>query len=320
MSSQCIVAIDTSNYKTSVAAIDKEKNILFDERILLKVKQGEKGLRQSYALFQHIENLPLLIGRLFKTISGTDVKAIAYSDRPRNVEGSYMPVFKAGISFGESLASGFCVPAFAFSHQQGHIEAIKETSGFLNENELLAYHLSGGTCELLKVKEEKIDIIGGSLDISFGQLIDRAGVKLGIQFPCGEEMDKMAQSCEEIPSCLCKLSKIKNNHLYFNLSGVETQILKRIDECSYEKECAMLVKELFINISALLSSITEKAVLETGINKVLFTGGVSSSIFIETQIKDRLREKNIQVGFGNQNYSQDNAVGIAMLGRKKLWL
>ena len=179
------MGIDTSNYKTSVAVVDSEKKILCDLRKLLRVKQGERGLRQSDALFQHLENLPPLLEEALSDGRNRDIRAVCTSDRPRPVEGSYMPVFKAGIGFGQAVAAALQVPHYMFSHQEGHIEAIRAYSQFAEKEAFLCYHLSGGTCELLKVEPGSLTKIGGSKDLSMGQVLDRVGVKMGFSFPAG---------------------------------------------------------------------------------------------------------------------------------------
>lgn len=97
--------IDTSNYTTSVAVFDGEH--IIQKKQLLTVKKGERGLRQSEALFQHTVNLPILINRLKEETGEFNPEAIGVSNRPRNAEGSYMPCFLAGKSAAAS-ASSFC--------------------------------------------------------------------------------------------------------------------------------------------------------------------------------------------------------------------
>ena len=313
----CVLGIDTSNYKTSVAVIDAEGNIVCDHRQLLKVKQGERGLRQSDALFQHVKNLPELIQKCFSEMDPARIRAVAYSDRPRPVEGSYMPVFNAGIGMGQSIAAALKVPAFSFSHQEGHIEAIRFRTAMADENQLLCYHLSGGTCELLKVEGDNINIIGGSKDISFGQVIDRVGVRLGMQFPAGEYMDAAALAAE---SSSKDLKKIASDGLYFNLSGIETQAGRKAEELINSNcDSGPLIREVMDKLAKLLTEITEKAVMETSIKNVVFTGGVASSQYISSVLKKHFGRSGINIEFGDQNLSQDNAVGIALLGGKKIW-
>lgn len=327
--SELVLGIDTSNYKTSAAVIDADGNIVCDHRQLLRVKQGERGLRQSDALFQHVENLPGLIKKCFEEADPAMIRAVACSDKPRPVDGSYMPVFKAGTGMAESLAAALQVPLYRFSHQEGHIEAIKSGTPMETEFRFLCYHLSGGTCELLKVTEEGIEIIGGSKDISFGQVIDRVGVKLGMPFPAGEYMDAAAL---EAASSTKLLKKVSRDGLWFNLSGIETQCGRQAEKIMEAEgnahAAAPLIREVMDRLARLLIEVTEAACEETSIYKVMFTGGVASSKYISGILKQHFGESGksgnsnsgISIEFGKQTLSQDNAVGIALLGGKKVWL
>lgn len=305
-----VLGIDTSNYKTSVALTDRQGSVIFDLRKPLLVKDGMRGLRQSDAFFQHTRNLP----ELLKSALGGDhrrkIKAVSCSDKPRPVEGSYMPVFMAGQSFAETVAAALEVPCFSFSHQEGHIASIKQDCDLKEEEAFLCYHLSGGTCELLKVNAG-IEIIGGSKDISFGQVIDRIGVGMGMRFPAGEEMDRRALSADAATGFL---KIIPSEGLYFNLSGIETQC----GRVEYSKP-DQLIRELFDRISEILIKITERATEATGIDHVIFTGGVASSQYISRRIKEHFFHGRIRTEFGRQEFSQDNAVGIALLGGAALW-
>lgn len=187
-----VLAFDTSNYTTSVASFDGTEGHNISR--LLDVEQGALGLRQSDALFAHVKRLPELADRLFSDI-GTDAgfEAVGVSTRPRAVEGSYMPCFLAGESQARVLGAALGVPVLPFSHQQGHIAASLWGSGHMElmDEPHLAWHLSGGTTELLRVTPEgkgsvHAEKIGGTTDISAGQLIDRTGKLLGLPFPSGQ--------------------------------------------------------------------------------------------------------------------------------------
>lgn len=336
-----ILGIDTSNYRTSVSVVDIDGNIALDERKLLKVKKGERGLRQSDALFQHTENLPVLFEALRG--KGFEFAAVAASDRPRPVQGSYMPCFKAGFGFGKAVAASLDIPFYTFSHQEGHIEAVRSTTCITGEKPFLAWHMSGGTCELLRVeslnhKEDacavsekqqfSVEIIGGSKDISFGQVIDRAGVLLGMCFPAGEEMDKLVlNSYTNYEKYAKQLTKIKTDGLFFNLSGIETQAGRLIEgfksiESSPEntlfeaEKAELLVLELFDKISDTVINVTAAASESTGIKDIIFAGGVSCSRYISEKIIRHFERSDINIQFGRQELSGDNAVGTALLGGK----
>ena len=191
------IGFDTSNYTTSIAYFDGSDGVNCSR--LLPVKPGELGLRQSDAVFSHTKSLPELSGRLFSHVKGHDVGAIAVSTRPRAVEGSYMPCFMVGFSHAKLLADSLGVPLFEVSHQQGHVAAALWSAGRLDlmDKPHLAWHLSGGTTELLLVepdgKNVKASRIGGTTDISAGQLIDRTGVMLDLPFPAGKHVDALSR-------------------------------------------------------------------------------------------------------------------------------
>lgn len=313
-----VIGIDTSNYKTSVAVVGLDNSIVSDVRVLLRVKQGERGLRQSDALFQHIENLPALTRKALFGVDKNDLVCISVSSKPRPVEGSYMPCFNAGLSLSKSFGALLDVPVYEFSHQEGHIEAVTNGTPFETKKKFIAYHLSGGTCEMLKVVNDDsgydISIIGGSKDISYGQVLDRAGVAMGLEFPSGKVLDDIAMMPGERTNLL---KGITVDNLEINLSGIDTQFRRCLERDDIDSIEAMLVRELFHRISASLVRITENAVKETGIKSFAFVGGVSSSRYVRNALLSHFNKSGIELLFGDPDLSQDNAVGTALLGVKK---
>jgi len=316
---KAVLGIDTSNYRTSLALVSEDGRILADERILLSVRKGERGLRQQEALFQHVQNLPELMEKMVSGIpEKPEICGVSVSLKPRPVEGSYMPCFNAGVSLGKSVSALWNIPCFAFSHQEGHIEAAIQGTPLDYENEFLAIHNSGGTCELLRVGKN-IELIGGSKDISFGQFIDRTGVALGLSFPSGEEMDRLALKaacCYSDYTGMKRPKAVRPDGLYINLSGVETHYTRlceaMVKEEYDEKLCGMLSREIFDVTADALVKLIESARRETGITDVLMVGGVSASTYIGSRLGEN-------VYMGRRGLCGDNAVGTALLGRKMLW-
>lgn len=308
MNNEYILGIDTSNYKTSVALVSRDE-IRIDSRKFLKVKQGERGLRQSEALFQHVKNLPEMFEELNSNMEGK-IAAVAYSSRPRPVEGSYMPCFLAGESFAKSIAAFLKVPAFAYSHQEGHIAAASYGLEDKLGHDYITCHFSGGTCEVL----HNYEIIGGTKDISFGQVLDRTGVAMGMPFPAGEEMDKIACNASEVSNVL---TSIKVNDAYINLSGFETQIQRKINDNT--QLGAPFIREVLDKMTDAISKLLVQVSDKAGTDHVLITGGVASSKYIRNRLQSDFAQNNIIVLFGESALSSDNAVGIALLGRKQLW-
>lgn len=309
------LGIDTSNYKTSVAVTDSEGSIIFDGRKFLTVDKGARGLRQQEALFQHINNLPELIEEAFRAMEGTAPAYISASSKPRPLEGSYMPVFNAGVSAASVISAALSVKPSFFSHQEGHLEAVKYYSELKDKTDFAAFHFSGGTTEALIISPNGIEVIGGSKDISFGQLLDRIGVALGFDFPCGEELDKIAATAvnftkSEQNKIKSIMPAIKCRDAAINLSGIETAALRVIESKSYSSEELIIAVFLRIAdaISAMMNDIKHKYACDT----FLVSGGVSSSLTIRNIIKTGSSEHKII--WGEPNLSSDNAVGIALLG------
>lgn len=301
------LGLDTSNYTTSAAVFDGEGGLNCGK--LLEVSAGGLGLRQSEALFQHVKALPERMADLREAGVLKDLSAVAASTRPRAVEGSYMPCFLAGESLGRSLADALGVPFFATSHQQGHLAAAAWSAGRLDllDGPFLAWHLSGGTTELLYVEPDgrnvKAERIGGTTDISAGQLIDRTGVLLGLSFPCGKALDALAAE-----SNTSDLFRVKVNGLEFSLSGVENQV-----KALYAKGAprADVARYALDTVCDAVHRATVAAQNRYPGLSVLCSGGVASNSRLR-----KLLAESCRALFALPQYSTDNAMGVAILANR----
>lgn len=302
------LGLDTSHYTTSIALINEKDKIVEDRRVQLFVKPGKKGLRQSEALFQHWNNLPDLLDPILRTYS-TRLKGVCVSEKPRPLKDSYMPVFNAGISVAKILSASLFVPLFCTTHQEGHFKAGMVSNKIEKHKPLIAAHLSGGTLELVVVQDNCLEIAGGTKDISYGQLIDRIGILLGLPFPSGAALDEIA---------LAYGSRIQHNPLtpiftestWVNLSGVETQ-LKFIIEQYTKQEISVF---LFERIAESFLKITEAAKKKYTVDQVLVTGGVAASMFLRKYCE------SAGYFFAQTNLCSDNAVGVALMKGKPFCL
>ena len=186
------LGIDTSAYTTSVAAAGADGPVL-DLRKLLNTPKGQKGLRQSDAFYQHWQNLPGLLSQVFEEFRGK-IEGVCVSEKPRPAEGSYMPVFNAGVQAALTAAAALGIPVYKTTHQEGHISAAAWGTSIDLKKPLIFAHLSGGTLELVHYHEGAADIVGAAKDISYGQLLDRFGVDMGFPFPAGKYIDELALS------------------------------------------------------------------------------------------------------------------------------
>ncbi len=304
------LGLDTSNYTTSVALFDGTDGRNVGK--LLEVPEGALGLRQSDALFQHIKRLPELFhvlreeGRLDHPVS-----AVGASTRPRAVEGSYMPCFLAGTAQGRTLADTLGVPFFECSHQQGHVAAAAWSSGHpeLMDKPHLAWHLSGGTTELLLVTPDEVNVkaekLGGTSDISAGQLIDRTGVLLGLPFPAGKAVDALYKKAD-----ICLEHRVKLNNLTFSLSGMENKVKQLLSEGEKPANIARFTLDTVISV---ILRATQEAQRQYPGLPVLCSGGVASN----SQLR-AVMEHICHALFAPPQYSTDNAMGVAILAHRML--
>lgn len=301
------LGLDTSNYTTSAALFDDADGRIRSSRRLLDVKKGSLGLRQSDALFMHVLHLPDRIRALEASGAMQNLAAVAASDRPRAVEGSYMPCFLAGCSHAKALSALLGVPFYAFSHQQGHLAAGIHSAGRpdLFERPFLALHVSGGTTELLHVDHPDGHLlnavrIGGTEDLAAGQLIDRCGNRLNLPFPSGPALEKLAGEGGAGDFFLPK-----SRGTEFSLSGLENKMGNLIDRGENASIIANFVIKSIIEILSL--AIARAQQTHAGL-PLLCVGGVMSNRLIKTTLEDRFGAV-----FAEPEYSSDNAAGTALL-------
>ena len=298
-----VIGIDTSNYTTSIAYFDGESGVNCSR--LLPVKPGELGLRQSDAVFAHTKSLPDLSGRLFSNAEVGKITAVGVSTRPRAVEGSYMPCFMVGYSHAKLLSDALGVPLVEVSHQQGHVAASLWSAGHLElmDEPHLAWHLSGGTTELLLVEPEgknvKCTKIGGTTDISAGQLIDRTGVMLDLPFPAGKHVDALSKE-----AVLKETFKVKCPGMEFSLSGVQNKVQQFHQKNGVPAETAAFALRC---VASAVYQATQNALKAYSGLKVVFSGGVASNSMLREVIAP------LNPIFCEPQYSTDNAMGVAVL-------
>lgn len=301
------LGVDTSNYTTSLAVADLEKMTAVQSKKLLPVAEGSLGLRQSDAVFHHTVQLPVLFDNLSAECELSQVSAVGVSVSPRSEEGSYMPCFLAGVSAATAFAASRGLRLYRFSHQQGHIAAALFSADRLDllGEKFLAFHVSGGTTEAVIVTPNSANIlitelVATSLDLKAGQAVDRVGVALGLRFPAGKELDRLACACDEkikvkpvIRGCDC------------SLSGIENKCKKMIAEgVAAEKVAKYCIEYICASLDAMAQALLEKY----GKMPLVFSGGVMSNSIISS----RLGEKYGAV-FAKPEFSCDNAVGTAVL-------
>ena len=308
MDAQCL-GFDTSNYTTSAAVFGNGR--AENRGRLLTVPEGALGLRQSDALFQHVKRLHLMVERLRADGALGRIAAVGASTRPREVEDSYMPCFLVGEGEGRALAAALGTPFYPCSHQQGHVAAAAWSAGRedLLDKPHLAWHLSGGTTELLRVEPEghtvRGSVVGGTSDIAAGQLVDRAGVLLGLPFPAGKALDALYPEADG-----ASFFRVKLNDLTFSLSGMENKVKELAERGEKPANIARFTIDTIMDV--LLRATAEAQKRWPGL-PVLCSGGVASN----RQIRAAM-EKSCGAVFAQPQYAADNALGVAILAHRAL--
>ena len=301
------LGLDTSNYTTSAAYCAADGSVTQNKK-LLPVKSGEMGLRQSDAVFHHTRQLPEVLDGL-REVLASGVRAVAASDRPQQKDGSYMPCFLVGAGAAQQLGTVLGVSVRYFTHQQGHVMAALVGAECipLMERPFLAFHVSGGTTDALLVEPDKQSVIscrvvGHSLDLKAGQLIDRVGGMLGLDFPAGPALERLALEAQgpyrvraSLQGCDC------------HLSGVENQCRDRIARGEPPCEVARFCLD---SVAAALDGMTRNLLTQYGDMPLVYAGGVMSNSLLRAQFS-----QTYSGHFAPPAYSADNAVGIASLCR-----
>ena len=304
------VGIDTSCYTTSTAALDQSGKLIADCRIPLQVKPGGKGLAQSEMVFQHVRNLPVVMKELRRAIGmEARIVAIGASWRPRPLEDSYMPAFLAGFGLAEALGAAMNCPVIGISHQENHVLAGMWSSGETFWEPFLAVHVSGGTTEILHVRQcpDRLDLelVGGSRDLHAGQFVDRVGVALGLPFPAGPHLEALAEKCSgpvpELP--------VSVDGSQISFSGPESHVRRWLATAPDPSAVAAAVQECIAG--SLLRSLMA-AIDQTRSKTVLLVGGVAANRFIRAKLATELERRCAAVvRWPEPQYSGDNAVGAA---------
>lgn len=314
-----VLGLDTSFYTTSAAAVDLQGRLLSARRRLLPVPPGERGVRPQEGVFLHVKALPDLVAEVLEEVRAACPdgvpRAVAASLRPLPQPESYLPVFRVSEGFGRTLAAAWQVPFFGATHQEGHLMAGAWSAEMPLQEGFVAAHLSGGTTEFLDAVPAKggtgfaLRRLGQTKDLHVGQFIDRVGVALGLPFPAGPALERLAAGGRAGPAVIP--SHAEGASLSF--SGPEAAALRLIAQGVRPEDVAYGVQ---VCVARSVEKALRWALQETGRQVALIAGGVAANAFLRQELTTRLAERQgVRLFFATPEYSTDNAVGVALLGR-----
>lgn len=305
-----VLGVDTSCYTTSVALMRADGSLVADARRVLEVKPGGRGLSQSEMVYQHTRNLPAVFQEAMARVGERiELQAVGATVRPRPVEDSYMPAFLVGEGYGKVLALSHGAAFYPLSHQENHILAGVWSASGPDAGSFLAVHLSGGTTEVTRVDRLgdrfSVTLLGGSGDIAAGQLVDRIGVTIGLPFPAGPHLERLALQCREKPSHI----PVSVENCTVSFSGPETHARRLLDRGASPASLAAGVQHC---IADALARMIRAAIATTGLHQVLMVGGVAANHYIRDYISRELGlGGTVRLFFPSPEFSPDNAVGAA---------
>lgn len=216
-----------------------------------------------------------------------------------------MPCFMVGYTHAKMLSDALRVPLVEVSHQQGHVAAAAWSAGRtdLLDQPHLGWHLSGGTTELLLIEPDGSNVactrIGGTTDISAGQLIDRTGQLLQLPFPSGKHLDQLSKQAQGR-----EVFKVKCTGTEFSLSGVQNKVQQFYSTCPDVTETAGYTLRC---IAEVIYKATQNAQKEYPGLPIIFSGGVAANSMLRSVLAP------LNPVFAQPQFSTDNAMGVAIL-------
>lgn len=316
-----ILGIESSCDDTSASIIENgiiRSNIISGQ----KVHEAYGGVVPELASRAHQQNIVPVVDLAIKQsgINKNEISAIAFTRGP-GLLGSLL----VGTSFAKGFSLAMGIPMIDVNHLQGHVLAhfIKENENDVDKPKFphLCLLVSGGNSQLILVKDHlDMEVIGQTIDDAAGEAFDKCGKVIGLPYPAGPMIDRLAK--EGNPDAI-KLNKPKIQGLNYSFSGLKTSFLYHLrDEMktnqNYIEEnkadlCASLQKTI---IDVLLGKLV-RAANETGISEITVAGGVSANSGLRSELVKQAHKRNWKIFIPELRFTTDNAAMIAITGYYK---
>ena len=302
-----ILGIESSCDETSVAVVKNGREVLSNViNTQISIHELYGGVVPEIASRNHVENISPVMKEALKeaNIKIDDVDGIACTYGP-----GLVGALLVGVSYAKALSYAANKPLIGVNHIQGHIAA-----NYITYKELkppfLTLLISGGNTQLVLVKDyTEFEILGKTRDDAVGEAFDKIARVIGLGYPGGPKMDKLAQ--EGTPNIV--LPKVHIDGLDFSFSGLKTAIIN-LHHKTPDINKADLAASFEKDVAEILLENTKKAVKETNINKIALAGGVSANSYIRKAFKELEEKENIEIYYPELKLCTDNAAMIASAG------
>lgn len=337
-----ILSIETSCDETAISIVEADGNTppeggvsfkILSNALISQIEHHKEygGVFPTVAKREHIKNLPILLEQAlkeagFKNSKKNGIDAIAVTHGP-----GLEPALWVGINFAEDLALAWGKPIIPVNHMEGHVmSSLLEKNGGHDEfsilnfkfpnTPLLALLISGGHTQLvLSKKHLEYEIVGETLDDAVGEAFDKVARMMGLPYPGGPEISKLAEKVGRATSTF-KFPRpmIHSDTCDFSFSGLKTSVLytlKKIPELTEEIK-QKVAKEFEDAVIEVLISKTKKALAESGAQTLVIGGGVSANKKIKKAFENMIESEFSEVTLHTPNpeLSTDNAIMIAVAG------
>lgn len=302
-----ILGIESSCDETSVAIVKNGREVLSNViNTQISIHELYGGVVPEIASRNHVENISPVMKEALKeaNIEIDDVDGIACTYGP-----GLVGALLVGVSYAKALSYAANKPLIGVNHIQGHIAA-----NYITYKELkppfLTLLISGGNTQLVLVKDyTEFEILGKTRDDAVGEAFDKIARVIGLGYPGGPKMDKLAQ--EGTPNIV--LPKVHIDGLDFSFSGLKTAIIN-LHHKTPDINKADLAASFEKDVAEILLENTKKVVEETNINKIALAGGVSANSYIRKAFKELEEKENIEIYYPELKLCTDNAAMIASAG------
>ena len=322
-----VLAIETSCDETSVSIVsnDGDSYKIHSNIIASQIKDHAEwgGVVPELAARKHLELLPYVLEKALNKskINIEDVDAIASTVAP-----GLVGCLRVGSVTARSLSSLHNKPFMGIHHLEGHLSSILFTDNY-PKGSFLTLLVSGGHTELIKVGERRqMRRLGKSFDDAAGEAFDKVGRLLGLGYPGGPAIQKIAKNGNPLKFDLpkCKVSNKEGGFLKydFSFSGLKTAVLRLVEEI-HRKGSKVPVPDIAASFERVVAEVlverTIKCAIDYGLDNVVVVGGVAANNTLRKMMISEAGKKSIRVHLAPLSLCTDNAamIGAAALFRMK---